>query len=151
MPRRSSRSALSVKMAELSLAAPQVIALRFARALAAGATPSASDWREYSRMWIEKVEASNESAIAGALQMAEMNRQWMMSLMRPWWGMWLDPAALMRTWTNASRGLGSASTRKRIEHSLSQLALASVTPYHRRATRNQRRLSRRALRTRRLT
>jgi hypothetical protein len=71
---RRRRKSAAVKAVELSLAAPQVIAHRTARMMAAGANPSARDRREFQRMGTEKVFAFWES----------MNAMWWAAWMTPW-------------------------------------------------------------------
>ena len=75
------RKRTSRKLAELSLLAPQVIALRSARMMAAGAFPSASDRRELERMGTEKVQAFWESMNAMAMQ---MTLNWWRACAAPW-------------------------------------------------------------------
>ena len=55
--RRNPSHRLAAQAVELSLAAPQVVAQRVARISRAGATPSAADRREFTRMGAEKVAA----------------------------------------------------------------------------------------------
>jgi hypothetical protein len=58
------RKSAAVKAVELSIAAPQVIAHRTARMLAAGGHPNARDRLEFQRMSTEKVFAFWESMTA---------------------------------------------------------------------------------------
>jgi hypothetical protein len=111
-----------VKAAELSIAAPQVVALRAARMLAAGANPSARDRREFERMGTEKVLAFWESMNAMGLEMAKAQQQYALQAMRHWWSPWLSP------WSAA------ASATRILEKGLG--------PVHRRASANARRLRR---------
>jgi hypothetical protein len=100
------------------MVAPQVIALRAARMLAAGASPNARDRREMARMGNEKVEACWESMNAMAGQ-----------AMRQWLSAWLNP------WAAFSMKASHRSAAKILEKGL--------IPVHRRAKANARRLSRR--------
>jgi hypothetical protein len=109
-----------VKLAELSIAAPQVVALRAARMLAAGANPSARDRRELERMGTEKVLAFWESMNAMGVEMAKAQQQYALAAMRQWWSPWVSP------WSAA------ASATKVLEKGLG--------PVHRRASANVRRL-----------
>src|SRR5687767_7245116 len=59
--KRSRKVGSVAKMAELAIAAPQVVAVRTARMLAAGVNPGAADRAEFSRMGTEKVQAFWES------------------------------------------------------------------------------------------
>lgn len=121
MPRRRRRKSSFVRAAELSIAAPTVMALRTARMLAAGASPSARDRRELQRMGTEKVEAYWESMNAMALQAA-----------RQWWSLWLAP------WTPP----GSKASQRKLQRSVTKILEQGMIPVHRRATANARRLSR---------
>jgi len=111
------------KVAELSLAVPQVVALRTARMLAAGANPSARDRREFERMGTEKMVAFWESMNAMALEMAKAQQQYALLAMRQWWSPWVSP------WSAA------ASAAKVLDKGL--------TPVHKRAKANARRLRKR--------
>ena len=70
------RKSAATKAFELSITAPQVIAHRTARMLAAGTNPSARDRREFQRMGIEKAFAFWES----------MHAMWWAAWMTPWSG-----------------------------------------------------------------
>ena len=118
--RRYKRKRSIVKAAELSLAAPQVVAIRTARMLAAGANPSARDRREFERMGTEKVLAFWESMSAMGLEMAKAQQQYALAAMRQWWAPWMGP------WSAA------ASATKVLERGLG--------PVHKRASANARRL-----------
>jgi len=109
-----------VKAAELSIAAPQVVALRAARMLAAGVNPSARDRRELERMGTEKVFAFWESMNAMGLEMAKAQQQYALRATLQWWTPWLNP------WSAA------ASATRVLEKGLA--------PVHRRAAANVRRL-----------
>ena len=71
---RRRRKSAATKAFELSIAAPQVIAHRTARMLAAGANPGARDRLEMQRMATEKVFAFWES----------MHAMWWASVLTPW-------------------------------------------------------------------
>jgi len=104
----------------LSLAVPQVVAMRTARMLAAGVNPSARDRREFERMGTEKALAFWESMNAMGLEMAKAQQQYALSAMRHWWAPWLAP------WSAA------ASATRILEKGLG--------PVHKRASANARRL-----------
>jgi hypothetical protein len=89
--RRSKRNRLLAKGAALSVAAPQVVAMRTARMLAAGVNPSARDRREFERMGTEKVLAFWESMNAMTLEMAKAQQQFALTAMRQWWSPWVSP------------------------------------------------------------
>jgi hypothetical protein len=107
----------------LSLAVPQVVALRTARMLAAGASPSARDRREFERMGTEKVLAFWESMSAMGLEMAKAQQQYALLAMRQWWSPWVSP------WSAA------ASAAKVLDKGLA--------PVQKRASANARRLRKR--------
>ena len=72
--RRSSNTRSVTRMVELAVAAPQVIATRSARMLAAGANPGVADRAEFSKMWTEKGQAFWESLFAMGVQMVRINQ-----------------------------------------------------------------------------
>ena len=117
---RSRRYGSFTKAAELSVVVPQVVAMRTARMLAAGANPSARDRHEFQRMGNEKVLAYWESMNAMGLQMAKAQQDYALFAMRQWWAPWVSP------WSMA------ASATKVFEQGLG--------PLHKRASANARRL-----------
>jgi hypothetical protein len=131
-----------VKVAELAIAAPQVIALRTARMLAAGAHPHARDRREFMRMGTEKVQVFWESMRAISEQMYKTNQEWTFLAMRRWSAAWMSPWSLLTNWAVPLRGLGSSATQKRLQNSTSKMIEKGLTPVHKRAAANARRLSR---------
>lgn len=132
------RNALTRSL-ELGAAAPAVIAMRTARMMAAGASPTAADRREMSRMVSEKVDAFGRSWWAMASRQQQAGLQAWFALARACWAPWMRPFSLA----------SSAATRRdlqRLQRSLnrSQAAVFSsgLAPLHRTATANLRRLSR---------
>src|SRR3954464_13369339 len=81
------------KLPEISIAAPQVIAIRTARMIAAGAQPDARARAEFTKMSTEKVQAFWESMFGMGRQMILTNQeyasrafgQWTRAWMTPWW------------------------------------------------------------------
>ena len=112
-----------VKAAELAVAAPQVVALRTARMLAAGGNPGVRDRRELERMGTEKMLAFWESMNAMGLEMVKAQQQYALLAMRQWWSPWVSP------WSAA------ASAAKVLDKGLA--------PVHKRAKANVRRLRKR--------
>jgi hypothetical protein len=108
--RRSTRTVTAVKLAQLAVAAPQVVAIRTSRMLAAGANPGAADRAEFSRMHTEKTQAFWESMVG-------MSMQWWRLCLTPWW-------------LNAPGGNRAAAS----------LFAAALKPVHQKATANARRL-----------
>jgi hypothetical protein len=119
---------VAMSLWEMSVTAPQVIALRSARMLNAGAFPSARDQREFLRMFEEKAEALADSITAMSLQLFAMNQSIAASFFRMPWNPPVSPWAALRT----ARG------RK----SFSRLVAKGVAPIHRRVTANAVRLGR---------
>ena len=110
--RRRQRSRSLVKAAELSIAAPQVVALRAARMLAAGVNPSAGDRRELQRMGTETVFAFWESMNALGLEMAKAQQQYALMAMRRWWSPWVSPWSAAASATRVlEKGLGPVHRR----------------------------------------
>jgi hypothetical protein len=137
----------ALKAAELAIAAPQVIALRSARMLAAGAVPAARDRREVARMSTEKVQAFTESMTAMAAQIYRINQEWSLLALRQCW------TACTRSWLSLGGGAlrpaisvaplsGPVATQKRLQRSVASVIEKGLSPVHRRATANARRLRR---------
>ena len=126
-----SRRTLSRSL-ELSLAAPAVIAMRTARMMAAGTTPTAADRKERSRMVSEKVGAFAESwsAMAARQQRAQIDA-WT-QLMRWSWTAWMSgPSAF-----------AAPAAQRRMQRAQAAVFASGLAPLHRVATANLRRLSR---------
>ena len=145
---KSSRSTSTVaKLAELSLAAPQVVAIRTARMLAAGASPDARDRAEFARMGNEKVAAFAESMLGMGRQIVKTNQEYtrgvFVRLMRMWMAPWW--LAAYRPVTQAVAALPTPAslltpTRRERQRAVTQLAAKAVAPVHKRATSNAKRL-----------
>jgi hypothetical protein len=140
-------------MVELAVAAPQVIATRSARMLAAGANPGAADRAEFSKMWFEKGAAFWESLFAMGLQMSRVQQDYARFAALRWWRLWATPwwvAAMAPPAQSAARAaalLPMPSERQR-KQAVSKLVDAGLGPIHKRATANARRLNRRRKRSR---
>jgi len=97
--------------AELSVAAPQVIAHRLTRMAAAGAQPSMRDQREFTRMVSEKQTAFAEAWMAMATQSMLSGPALGMAMMRAWFtpwgskGAWAGQQALASQWQSAAMGV----------------------------------------------
>jgi len=155
MPSRRTTSLLpiwwqnTIKTWEIAVAAPQVIAHRTARMMAAGGQPGMNDRREFTRMGQEKIEAFGESLIAMAAPMYKVNREIALLALRHWWKVWATPSLIGGAQPShiinayiafASSLLGGASG-KRLQDSLSQAIGKGLAPVHRRATANAKRLN----------
>lgn len=129
--------------AELAVAAPQVVALRGARILAAGTSPDARDRHEIWRMGAEKMQAMGECMNAIALQMYRAQQEWALLAMRQWWAMWMNPWQWFGWWQAPLR---SSAMQKRLRSDVAKAWASGLAPVHKRATANARRLSRPAKR-----
>jgi hypothetical protein len=136
--RRRKRSA--EKLAELSLAAPQVIAHRTARMLAAGATPSARDSKEFTRMRTEKARAFGESMNAMAIQMVRANQELGAFAIRQWWSAWLAPWRMVPGLGAMAQPLGAPAAQRQLQRSMNKVIASGLGPVHRTATANAKRL-----------
>ncbi len=129
--RRRNRMPLIVKAAELGLAAPQVVAHRVNRMAMAGAFPTVRDRREFRRMGTEKMAAFTESWNAMAMEGIRANLALTASFWRSVWFPWLGAKPLApRRLRNAALGVLDKG----------------ISPVHRRAVANARRLARTGLR-----
>jgi hypothetical protein len=102
MLRQSSRRSRSLAQhsLDLSIAAPQVIAHRFARWAQAGATPTTRDLAEFQRMAAEKVTSFGTAWQAMGLAAVRAQQSYLQALTRsmltPWWIAPPDLGALAR-------------------------------------------------------
>ncbi len=126
---------LLVKMAELAVATPQVMAYRSAPLLACGPFSCAATQAEVARMSFEKVQAFAESMSAMNAQLQVNSQRWASLAMHHWWNVWLMPWSVPNWWASF------APIRRHAESSATSLIAAGITPMHRRATGNVRRLS----------
>lgn len=130
MPKRSAAT-VTRQYVELAWAAPQVIAHRTARMVAAGATPGARDAAEFTRMFTEKSAAFSQA--------------WIQSCAALCWAPWKVAFELLLGAARAGRAgafnfdpLWRAWSRQGWA-----IAGSGVTPVHRVAVANARRLARR--------
>lgn len=135
------------KLVELATAAPQVVAMRTARMLAAGAHPAPADRVEFSRMHTEKAQAFWESMLAMGAQMARANLEYGSRAATQCWRAWASlpwittARTLVPTIPSLLRGSGlDAVAPHRV---VSKIVEAGVGPVHKRTTANARRLQRR--------
>jgi hypothetical protein len=119
---------LPLQVALLGIAVPQVVAQRLARMAIAGASPSASDRKEFARMGTEKIAAFHQSWNAVALHAVQAYQQWVMSWMLQVWLPWSLPKFSMK--------------RARLDPRAVQALGKAVAPFRRRAVANAKRLSR---------
>lgn len=140
--------------AELAMAAPQVIALRLAGMAAGGLTPDAHTRGEYTRMGMEKAIAAQQSFAAMGWQMFQVQQQWALQAMTQWMRLFTAPALgavgaqravnpfTALSWLPAT-GAAAASPAMEMQRALVQIAQHGLTPVHRSATANLRRLRKR--------
>lgn len=148
--KRSRKAGSIPKVAELAIAAPQVVAIRTARMLAAGANPGAADRAEFSQMGREKLQALGESMFAMGAQIVRTNQEYARTAALQWWRLWTTPSwlATYRPVSQAMASLPRATglipgpTRSQRQRAMSTLVEAGLTPVHKRATANARRLGR---------
>jgi len=148
--RRSTNVRSIAKMAELAVAAPQVIAARTARMMAAGANPGAADRAEFARMWTEKTQAFWESLFAMGVQMARVHQEYATGAAMQWTRLWTAPwwlAATTPTLASLTRlprvpALLRLPSTTQSTRAVSRVMDAGLGPVHRRATANARRLTR---------
>lgn len=148
---KPSRKARSItKIGELAIAAPQVIATRTARMLAAGSNPGTADRTEFSQMCTEKVQAFWESLFAMSVQTLRTHQDYARTAALQWWRLWTTPwwlgairSAPGRT-ASAARAatLLSLPSASRQARAMSRIVEAGLGPIHKRATANARRLAR---------
>lgn len=130
MSKKHSSASVARQHAELAWAAPQVIAHRTARMLAAGATPDARDAAEFTRMFTEKTAAFSQGWIASCAAMAWAPYKVSMEVLRAAAGLarggTMDLEPLARAWHGQGWGIAGSA----------------IAPVHRAAVANARRLSR---------
>jgi hypothetical protein len=114
---------LAARAAQVAWQAPQVATARLGRMAAAGASPSAADWREAHRMVAEKAAAFAESWQAMAWQGVRWQQQA--------WASWWRPFSPVTPMTAATQGW----------HAALRVVEQGLVPVHRRVGANARRLS----------
>lgn len=120
---------LPTQLAELALAAPQVVAHRLARLAAAGHAPTKRDRLEFQRMGSEKLAAFGESWFAMGAEVLRVQQLWAAQAWRSCWFPWAGAFP----WPPSGRALDRAW------HGVLGRGLA---PVHRRAVANAKRLGR---------
>lgn len=122
---------IASKSGELGLAAPQVIAIRLARMMLAGHSPSSKDKAEMHRMGAEKTKAFSNAWMAMFMQGIKMNQALALTMTR---SLWTWP------WT-----MNHASALNPLINQVNRGTLAmldqGIRPIHATASANLRRLS----------
>lgn len=136
MSSRSARTtkSITIKAAQLAVAAPQVVAHRVARMAMAGATPSKRDRKEFNRMVAEKQTAFAESWQEMATQTIRANQALATSLLLSAWSPW--------SWSKPSAGSAAAQ----VQSAALSILGKGIAPVHRKAVANAKRLARIKLR-----
>lgn len=137
-PMTSSRTrhskSIAVKAAQLSVAAPQVVAHRVARMAIAGTPMSERDRKEFQRMVVEKQAAFAQACADMAAQTLRANQALAGSLFRSFWFPSRRPGsgstALLAQWQGAALGV----------------LAKGIAPVHRKAVANAKRLAKTKLR-----
>lgn len=130
MNRRRGLPSLAVKAAELSFAVPEVVAHRMTRMALSGSKLSARDTREFERMMTEKGIAFADAWTAMAVQAARANQA--------------VAASLFRSFLSVSRGgtAYSATSAAQLHKAALEVLSKGLSPVHRKAVSNARRLRR---------
>jgi hypothetical protein len=131
--RRRKSTSLATKLAELSLAAPQVVAHRVARMAMAGQAPSDRDKKEFELMVAEKKAAFGQSWNAMALQAVRANQALALSLFT---SMWLP----------TRRKPSPSRVASQLQNAAIGVLTKGLEPVHRKAVSNAKRLARTKLR-----
>ncbi len=126
-------SSLATKLAELSLAVPQVVAHRVTRMAMAGQAPSARDKKEFEQMVSEKKVAFAQSWSAMAVQATRANQALALSVFT---SMWLP----------TRRKPSAAALASQIQRAAMGVLSKGVAPVHSKAVANAKRLARTKLR-----
>jgi hypothetical protein len=132
--RKRKAASLVLKAAELAFAAPQVVAHRVTRMAIAGPTLSQRDRKEFKRMSAEKTEAFSESLNAMTMQVFRANQAMAASIFRSFW-------------SPSLRGMPSArAVTARLQGVALDVLGKGLSPVHRKAVANAKRLTRTKLR-----
>lgn len=131
MTRRTLKTATSLgrKTMETAMAAPQVVAHRVGRMATAGAHPSRRDQKEFAGMVAEKQQAFVQSWMAMATETLRLQQQIWSSL----WALGGTP------WSR--KPAASLAAARRMQSAAVSIAEKGLSPVHRKAVSNARRLS----------
>lgn len=132
--RRHPVASLVTQLAELSFAAPQVVAHRVARMAQAGPTPSSRDQKEFQLMVSEKTTAFSQAWSAMALQAAAANHALALSFFKSF------------RLPFGHKPPSAAAAASQIQRAATSVLSKGVAPVHRKAVANAKRLARTKLR-----
>jgi len=138
MNKASRRTALRIGMqtTEMMFAVPQVVSHRLGRLKTAGAGTRARDRREFQLMGAEKFAAFGESWKQMTLQMLKANQQ----MAQAWASAWMIVPLRVPTRMAARRSLARSAAQ--MQSSALSIISSGLSPVHRRATANAKRLGR---------
>jgi hypothetical protein len=140
---------VGMKTWETMLAAPQVVAQRTARMVAAGPFPGAADRREFTNMGAEKLIAFSQAWINAAREAVAFQQQIGSNASQQWWLLMracnpLVAARSARAVANPAKVVnGMVAAGNRALSTLPRIAHGAVSPVHAKATSNAKRLRRR--------
>ena len=143
-------SDLAYKTGEMMLASASVVSHRTGRMANASIPPSASDQKEFQLMGQEKMEAVQESAIAGGKAMMTLGPDVMMKAFSQLWAvsgdmmslaMSTSPAQVFARQSKLSRTLMSQSSTE-LSDAAARVTGKMMAPLHSRATANAKQLNR---------
>lgn len=123
--KRTSSSRLARHAVEIVVAAPQVIAVRTARMVRAGAAPTARDRREFERMHKEKIDAFADGWRAMWGEALRIQQRSAISLMGAWWKPASTAARVPAQWSRDALAIlceGIAPVRNRAVANAKRLA-----------------------------
>ena len=128
--RRRADTSFAVKATELAFAVPQVVAHRVTRMALSGSVPSARDRKEFELMVAEKNAAFVEAWRAMAVQTVLANQAL--------------AASFLRSFFTVARGRKPSAARSASQFQRAALGIVGkgLTPVHRKATANAKRLAR---------
>lgn len=134
---------------ETMLAAPQVVAHRTARMVAAGPMPGAADRREFTNMGTEKVVAFSQAWMNATREVFAFQQQMASNALQQWWTLLrafnpLLAGRAARAVPTSAKVMGEMlAAGNRAMSTLPRVAHGAVSPVHAKATSNARRLRRR--------
>ena len=128
--RRRATQSLSVKMTELAIAVPQVVAHRVTRMALCGPKLSARDRKEFKLMVAEKKAAFAESWRAMAMQSARAQQALAVAIFRSFWSV------------ASNKKPSAAASAARLNKATLGVLGKGLAPVHRKAVANAKRLAR---------
>ena len=128
---------LAGQLQQIAWAAPQVIVQRTLRMAMAGASPSARDRQEFTRMWTEKPDAFGQAWWNMVQESLLIQQRWALQGMQLWSQLLFGGAPLSQAQMN---GLWKSWTKQQARAGLN-IGNRGLSPVRKRAVSNARRLS----------